>query len=158
MRCNTHTHTCHSINLLAWKKKNLGLKKMLCFQLMQPVDLLDGSLHNICARIGCCLCLTQWSFTSETGRFQTPLLLWTTTVLRKQYLLIARLQHTARFFSASGSVCTFKHWELAQEACTDCVAHIKVKFKQMQIIILMRVVLFSYIVFVPLRCLIEVRG
>lgn len=38
------------------------------------------------------------------------------------------------------------------------MAHIKVKFKQMQIIILMRVVLFGYIVFVALRCLIEVRG
>lgn len=79
-------------------------------------------------------------------------------MLIKQYLLIARLQHAARFFSASGSICTFKHLELAQEACKDCVAHIKVKFKQMQIIILMRVVLFGYIVFVPLRCLIEVRG
>lgn len=44
---------------------------MLCFQLMQPVDLLDESLHNICARIGCCLCLTELDFTSESKSFQT---------------------------------------------------------------------------------------
>lgn len=32
---------------------------MLCFRLMQPMDLLDQSLHNICAIIGCCLCLNE---------------------------------------------------------------------------------------------------
>ena len=38
---------------------------MLCFQVMQPVGLLDWSLHSISTTLACWVCSTEWGFTSK---------------------------------------------------------------------------------------------